>query len=125
MHRLSTWFFHRNDELFLEMYKVGLPNYSPRASLTSVFNVQRAIQYSNIDPALVQDICVGTVLTPESMYPARTAALAAGFPESTAVQTINRFCSSGLMAVTDIANKVRVGQIEIGLALGIESMSQK
>ncbi|RXW18143.1 hypothetical protein EST38_g7720 [Candolleomyces aberdarensis] len=58
------------------------------------------------------------------MYPARTAALAAGFPETVPVQTLNRFCSSGLMAVADIANKIRSGQIEIGLAVGIESMSQ-
>ncbi|KAF6757173.1 3-ketoacyl-CoA thiolase [Ephemerocybe angulata] len=93
------------DELFLEMFK-------------------KSIEYSKVNPALVQDICVGTVLTPSSMYPARTAALAAGFPESTAVQTINRFCSSGLMAVTDIGNKIRAGQIEIGLAVGIDSMSQ-
>ena len=41
------------------------------------------------------------------------------------MQTINRFCSSGLMAVTDIANKIRAGQIEIGLAVGVESMSQQ
>ena len=73
----------------------------------------------------MQDIAVGTVLTPDSMYPARTAALAAGFPETVPVQTLNRFCSSGLMAVADIANKIRAGQIEIGLAVGIESMSQK
>jgi acetyl-CoA acyltransferase 1 len=51
--------------------------------------------------------------------------LAAGIPEHVPVQIINRFCSSGLMAVTDIANKIRVGQIEAGLAVGIESMSQK
>ena len=65
------------------------------------------------------------MLTPDAMYPARSAALAAGFPETVPVQVVNRFCSSGLMAVSDIANKIRVGQIEIGLALGVESMSQK
>ena len=59
------------------------------------------------------------------MYPARSAALAAGFPESVPVQVINRFCSSGLMAVTSIANQIRTGQIEIGLAIGVESMSEK
>ena len=54
---------------------------------------------------------------------ARAAALAAGIPEHVPIQTINRFCSSGLMAVTDIANKIRAGQIDIGLAVGVESMS--
>ncbi|KAF8634500.1 hypothetical protein AX15_000936 [Amanita polypyramis BW_CC] len=94
----------RIDELMLEMYK-------------------KAIAYSNIDPKLVGDICVGTVLTPDATYHARAAALAAGFPETVPVQTINRFCSSGLMAVTTIANEIRSGQIKIGLAIGVESMS--
>ena len=51
--------------------------------------------------------------------------LAAGFPESVPCQSINRFCSSGLMAVNTIANQVRSGDIEIGLAIGLESMSEK
>jgi acetyl-CoA acyltransferase 1 len=51
--------------------------------------------------------------------------LAAGFPDTVPVQVINRFCSSGLMAVTTVANQVRSGQIEIGLAIGVESMSNK
>ncbi|PCH33934.1 thiolase [Wolfiporia cocos MD-104 SS10] len=95
----------RSDELLTEMFK-------------------QAIARSGIDPAIVGDITVGTVLPPGAMYEARASALAAGFPASVPVQTVNRFCSSGLMAVTDISNKVRAGQIEIGLAVGVESMSQ-
>lgn len=68
---------------------------------------------------------MGTVLTPDAMYHARGAALAAGFPESVPVQGINRFCSSGLMAITTVSNQIRTGQIEIGLAIGVESMSEK
>jgi hypothetical protein len=68
---------------------------------------------------------VGTVLTPDAGYYARAAMLAAGIPETVPVQVINRFCSSGLMAVTTVANQIRSGQIEIGLAIGIESMSEK
>lgn len=71
------------------------------------------------------DVCVGTVLTPDAAYFARAAMLAAGFPDTVPVQVINRFCSSGLMAVTTIANQVRSGQIDIGLAIGVESMSEK
>ncbi|KAJ7786141.1 Thiolase, N-terminal domain-containing protein [Mycena metata] len=95
----------RTDELMLEMF-------------------QHTITHAKIDPAIVGDICVGTVLTPDATYQARSASLAAGFPESVPVQTINRFCSSGLMAVTTIANQIRSGQIEVGLALGVESMSE-
>ncbi|PBK77387.1 thiolase [Armillaria solidipes] len=95
----------RTDELMLEMFK-------------------QVISQSKIDPALVGDICVGTVLTPDAAYHARAASLAAGFPESVPVQCINRFCSSGLMAITTIANQIRSGQIEVGLAVGVESMSE-
>jgi acetyl-CoA acyltransferase 1 len=112
----------------LEIYKVSIthPIHSAIGAFTSRNAImQKAIVHSRIDPALVGDICVGTVLTPDAMYPARSAALAAGFPESVPVQVINRFCSSGLMAVTTIANQIRSGQIEIGLAVGVESMSEK
>lgn len=93
-----------SEELLLEMFK-------------------QAIARSTIDPGLVGDITVGTVLTVNGAYEARAAALAAGFPETVPVQVINRWCSSGLMAVTDIANKIKTGQIEVGLAVGMESMS--
>ncbi|KAJ1301606.1 hypothetical protein OPQ81_008854 [Rhizoctonia solani] len=89
--------------------------------LTGMFKA--AISKMRIDPALIQDICVGTVLPPGAAYEARSAALAAGIPQTTPVQVINRFCSSGLMAVTTVANQIRVGQIEIGLAVGVESMT--
>ncbi|KAI0673345.1 3-ketoacyl-CoA thiolase [Trametes maxima] len=84
---------------------------------------KQAIARSTIDPSLIQDITVGTVVTEGAPYQARYAALAAGIPETTPLQVINRWCSSGLMAVTDISNKIRVGQIEVGLAVGFESMT--
>lgn len=95
----------KTDELLLQMFK-------------------QAIAQSHVNPNAVDDICVGTVLTADPMYHARGAALAAGFPDSVPVQIVNRFCSSGLMAATVISNQIRSGQIEIGLAVGIESMSQ-
>lgn len=94
----------RSDELLTEMFK---------AVITS----------SGIDPALIEDVCVGNVLTPAPVFEARGAALAAGIPETTPIEVINRFCSSGLMAVTAISNQIRAGQIEIGLAVGSESMT--
>ena len=85
--------------------------------------LRAAIARSGFNPALIEDICVGNVLTPGTTFEARAAALAAGIPETTPVQVVNRFCSSGLMAVTTISNQIRAGQIEIGLAVGSESMS--
>lgn len=78
---------------------------------------------SNIDPNLVEDVCVGNVLAVGQAYIARSAVLAAGFPVSTASSVANRFCSSGLLAVQNIANQIIGGSIDVGLAIGAESMS--
>ncbi|TRM66385.1 Thiolase, N-terminal domain-containing protein [Schizophyllum amplum] len=94
----------RTDELMLEIFKATMIT-------------------SGIDPSLIGDISVGTVLTPDALYQARAAALAAGIPSSVPITHVNRFCSSGLMSVTAIANQIRAGQIDIGLAIGVESMS--
>lgn len=53
----------------------------------------------------------------------RSAVLAAGYPETTAASVVNRFCSSGLLAIQQIANQIRAGSIDIGIAVGAESMS--
>ncbi len=55
----------------------------------------------------------------------RAAALVAGFPESTALKSLNRQCSNGLQACVDIANAIRAGMIEIGVGAGVESMSSQ
>ena len=49
--------------------------------------------------------------------------LAAGFPNTAGASSVNRFCSSGLKAVQDIANQISMGSIECGIAVGAESMS--
>lgn len=59
----------------------------------------------------------------KAAYKLRAAALAAGFPNTAGASTVNRFCSSGLKATADIAHAISNGSIEIGVALGAESMS--
>lgn len=82
------------------------------------------IERSGINPALVEDICVGTVLAPGGgATEMRAASLVAGFPDTAAVRTLNRQCSSGLQACVDVANQIRAGMIEIGIGAGVESMS--
>ncbi|KAK7753174.1 3-ketoacyl-CoA thiolase with broad chain length specificity [Diatrype stigma] len=82
------------------------------------------IARSGIDPALVEDICVGEVLAPGGgATEMRAAALAAGFPETAAVRTLNRQCSSGLQACVDVAHQIRAGMIQVGVGAGVESMS--
>jgi acetyl-CoA acyltransferase 1 len=85
---------------------------------------QGLIERSRIDPKLVEDVCVGTVLAPGGgATEMRAAALVAGFPVSTSVRTLNRQCSSGLQACVDVANQIKAGMIEIGIGAGVESMS--
>ncbi|KAJ5319971.1 hypothetical protein PENANT_c040G01025 [Penicillium antarcticum] len=79
---------------------------------------------SKLDPSLVEDVCVGNVLCPGSAYVARSAVLAAGFPVTAAASIANRFCSSGLLAVQNIANQIIAGSIDVGVAVGAESMSK-
>lgn len=59
----------------------------------------------------------------KAAYIVRAAALAAGFPNTTAASTVNRFCSSGLKATQDIATQISNGSIDIGIAVGAEMMS--
>jgi len=84
------------------------------------------IERSKIDPALVEDIAVGSVLPPGGgATEFRAAALAAGFPVTAAVKALNRQCSSGLQACVDIANAIKTGMIEVGIGAGVESMSSQ
>lgn len=86
--------------------------------------LKAVVSRSGIDPALVQDIAVGSVLPPGGgATEFRAAALAAGFPDSAAVRSLNRQCSSGLQACVDIANAISAGMIEVGIGAGVESMS--
>ncbi|GCC34967.1 hypothetical protein chiPu_0013444 [Chiloscyllium punctatum] len=80
----------------------------------------------NLDPSLLGDICVGNVLQPGAgALMARVAQFLSGIPESVPVYCVNRQCSSGLQAFINIAGGIRNGSYDIGLACGVESMSQR
>jgi len=84
---------------------------------------KQIIQKSRIDPQLIEDLCLGNVNDGKAAYKARAASLAAGFPITAGASSVNRFCSSGLKAVQDIASQIALGSIEVGVAIGAESMS--
>jgi acetyl-CoA C-acetyltransferase len=79
-----------------------------------------------LDPAQVDDIVLGVVspVGEQGAVIARTAALAAGLPETVAGVQVNRFCASGLEAVNLAAQKIRSGFEDLVLAGGVESMSR-
>ncbi|KAJ5547987.1 hypothetical protein N7513_005221 [Penicillium frequentans] len=101
--------------------KGGLKDTSIDTLLISLLTTVR--ENSKIDPNLVEDVSVGNCLAPSAAYVARSAVLAAGFPVTTAASVCNRFCSSGLLSIQNIANQIIAGSIDVGIAVGAESMS--
>src|SRR5688572_31652924 len=78
-----------------------------------------------LDPALVEDVIVGCAMpeAEQGMNVARIGLLLAGFPNTVSGMTINRFCSSGVQAVALAADRIRLGEADVMIAAGTESMS--
>ena len=85
-----------------------------------------ACERSGVRPEQVQEIAAGCVnVAHEGMGDiARWAALAAGFPDHVPAYTVNRFCASSLSATIGIAHAIGCGEVSLGLAAGVESMSR-
>ncbi len=79
----------------------------------------------SVDPARVEDCIVGCAMpeAEQGMNVARIGVLLAGLPDRVPAQTINRFCSSGLQAIALAADRIRLGEADLVLAGGTESMS--
>ena len=82
-------------------------------------------QAPSLDPALVDDVIVGCAMpeAEQGMNVARISLLLAGLPDTVPGYTINRFCSSGVQAVADAAARIRLGDADVMIAGGTESMS--
>ena len=82
-------------------------------------------QVPTLDPAAIEDVIAGCAIPegPQGLNVARIAAVLAGLPTSVGGITVNRFCASGLSAVQMAADRIRVGEAEVMVAGGVESMS--
>ncbi len=82
-------------------------------------------QAPGIDVGRIDDAIIGCAMPEgeQGMNVARIGVLLAGLPDTIAAQTINRFCSSGLQAVALAADQIRLGNADLMLAGGTESMS--
>jgi acetyl-CoA acyltransferase len=88
--------------------------------------IQSAVsQVPGLDPKLIEDAIVGCSFpeAEQGLNVARMAVLLAGLPKTVAGVTINRYCASGITAVAMAADRIRVGQAEVMIAAGTESMS--
>ena len=82
-------------------------------------------QVPGVDPARIGDAIVGCAIpeAEQGMNIGRIGVLLAGLPNTVPGITINRFCSSGVQAVADAANQIRLGLADVMIAAGTESMS--
>ncbi len=103
----------------------GLRHYRPDDLLAMTLRALMA-QAPSLDPAAVEDVIAGCAMPEGSqgLNVARISALLAGLPATTGGVTVNRFCASGLTAVAMAADRIRVGEADVLIAAGVESMSQ-
>ena len=82
-------------------------------------------QVPSLDPATIEDAIVGCAIPEgeQGLNVGRIAALLAGLPNTVGGVTVNRFCASGLTALAMAADRIRVGEAEVMIAAGCESMS--
>ncbi len=85
---------------------------------------KEAIKRAGIDPALIDDVIIGNILSAGlGQNVARQIAIYSGIPETVTAMTINKLCGSGLRAVSMAAQFIMLGDAEVILAGGTESMS--
>ena len=82
-------------------------------------------QAPGLDPARVEDVIVGCAMpeAEQGMNVARIGALLAGLPDNVPGVTVNRFCASGVQAVAMAADRIRLGEADVMIAAGTETMS--
>ena len=99
-------------------------NTRPDDLLVSVLKAALA-QVPTLDPKAIEDIICGCAIPegPQGLNIARIGAVLAGLPTSVGGITVNRFCASGLSAIQMAADRIRVGEADVMIAAGTESMS--
>jgi len=88
--------------------------------------IKEAVARSRLDPASIGHVVIGSVIHGEArdMYISRVAAIDAGLPVGTPCLTVNRLCGSGLQAIVSAAQHILLGDTDIVLGGGAESMSR-
>ncbi|MDB5984260.1 MAG: beta-ketothiolase [Pseudomonas sp.] len=88
--------------------------------------VKAAMERGGVDPAQVGHLVMGNVIPtePQDAYISRVAAMNAGIPKETPAYNVNRLCGSGLQAIISAAQTLLLGDAEIAIGAGAESMSR-
>jgi acetyl-CoA C-acetyltransferase len=86
--------------------------------------IKAALERAGVDPGKVEEVWMGNVLQAgQGQAPARQAAIAAGIPDTVPANTLNKMCGSGLKTVISAAQAIALGDAEVIVAGGMESMS--
>ncbi|HWI14422.1 MAG TPA: acetyl-CoA C-acyltransferase, partial [Burkholderiales bacterium] len=88
--------------------------------------IREAVKRAKIEPRQVQQLVVGNVIHTEAkdMYLSRVACIRAGLPEETTALTVNRLCGSGMQAIVSAAQAIQLGDADVAVGGGTESMSR-
>jgi acetyl-CoA C-acetyltransferase len=88
--------------------------------------VKEAIARAKIDPAQIGQLVCGNVIHGEArdMYVSRAIALDAGMAKESCALTLNRLCGSGLQAIVTAANAIQLGDTDVAIGCGVETMSR-
>jgi len=88
--------------------------------------VKAALERAAVDPALVGHLVMGNVIPTDTRdaYISRVAAINAGIPKETPAYNVNRLCGSGLQAIINAAQTLMLGDADIAIGAGAESMSR-
>lgn len=88
--------------------------------------VKAALERSSAEPASIDHVIMGNVIptSPEDAYLSRVATIDAGLPIETPAFNVNRLCGSGLQAIVSAAQSVLLGDAQVAIAGGAESMSR-
>jgi acetyl-CoA C-acetyltransferase len=87
--------------------------------------IQAALERADVAPDQIQHVVMGQVLQAgQGQIPSRQAQIKGGIPKEVSSETINKVCASGIRSACLLDNAIRVGDLEVGLAGGMESMSK-
>ncbi len=105
-------------------FKGGFRNFRPDDLLAHALKSALA-EVPELDPARIEDVIVGCAMpeAEQGMNVARIGVLLAGLPDNVPGVTVNRFCSSGLQTIAMAADRIRLGEADVMIAAGTETMS--
>jgi acetyl-CoA C-acetyltransferase len=87
--------------------------------------IEAALERADVAPEQVQHVSYGQVLQAgQGQIPSRQAQIKGGIPKEVSSETINKVCASGIRTVTTVDTAIRVGDLDVGVAGGMESMSK-